>query len=89
MKQIKFLILGLLFVVAGFLLGLGVNKDSDTVISDDSASQEEQVRATSMMIDTGDDLLGFNDIAINETETVWTLLSRLSQKSEDLSVSST
>jgi hypothetical protein len=88
MKQFKFLILGILFVVAGFLLGLGVNPRGDVVSYSNNEAQQQE-RGTSMMIDTGEDLLGFNDLSIDEAETVWTLLSRLSQESEKLSVSST
>jgi|TARA_B100001971_G_C18077910_1_gene476657 hypothetical protein len=89
MKQIKFLILGILFVVAGFLLGLGVNQSSDSAVSDTGLVIGESTIPASMMIDTGDDLLGFNDLEIREQETAWSLLEGLSKESEELSVSST
>lgn len=89
MKQIKFLILGLLFVVAGFLLGLGVNQDKDVVDSDVGLVIGEATRPANMMIDTGDDLLGFNNLVIAENDTVWSVLERTSREQEELSVSST
>lgn len=87
MRQLKFLILGLLFVVAGFLLGLGVAQEADR--SNQAASQQAPQRATSVMIDTGDELLGFGELAVGEGETVWSLLERLDRENEELSITAT
>jgi len=95
MKQFKYIIFGLVFGVAGFLIGLGVRpgavaddaelsfQESEAVCAfDDSSSVHE--RSTSMMIDTDDALLGFSDIALKEGDTVYSVLSSVAQEHDDL-----
>ncbi|MBI1961147.1 MAG: DUF4430 domain-containing protein [Parcubacteria group bacterium] len=86
MKQIKFLVLGILFLVAGFLLGLGFRDQSTTSQSGQSVQTE---RPASIMIDTGAELLGFSELALAEGDTVWSVLERTAAAREELSVSST
>ncbi|MBI2636732.1 MAG: DUF4430 domain-containing protein [Parcubacteria group bacterium] len=86
MKQIKFLILGALFLIAGFLLGLGFRDQSTTSQSGQSVQTE---RPTSIMIDTGAELLGFSELSVTEGDTVWSLLERTAGASGELSVTAT
>lgn len=85
MKQVKFLILGALFLVAGFLLGQGFSIPSAT----DQGPAVQPERDVSIMVDTGFELLGFPKLSVNEGDTVWSLLDRLAADREELSVSST
>ncbi|MBI2050390.1 MAG: DUF4430 domain-containing protein [Parcubacteria group bacterium] len=86
MKQIKFLVLGILFLVAGFLLGLGFDGQSATGERGEYAQTEQP---TSIMIDTGSELLGFSDRSVAEGDTVWSLLERTAAASGELSVAAT
>lgn len=85
MKQVKFLILGALFLVAGFLLGQGFSIPSAT----DQGPAVQPERDVSIMVDTGFELLGFPKLSVNEGDTVWSLLDRAATDREELSVSST
>ena len=86
MKQIKFLILGALFLIAGFLLGIGFNGQPATSQSGQPAQTE---RPTSIMVDTGAELLGFSELSVAEGDTVWSLLERTAAASGELSVTAT
>ena len=86
MKQLKFLILGILFLVAGFLLGQGFPIQPATTRE---AHEVQLERKASVMVDTGAELFGFSELSIGEGDTVWSLLERIAQEREELSVSST
>jgi len=83
MKQIKFLVLGVLFLVAGFLLGYGLNTGSEVVAQAQSVRTES---TASIMVDTGDALLGFPERAIYQGDTIWSLLERAAEENQALSV---
>ena len=89
MKQIKFIVFGLVFGVAGLLIGLGIqSNDAKTSVLESAQQSEvlgkELMRKTSIMIDTEDDLLGFSDIDVQEQDTVYSVLARLAEENENL-----
>lgn len=89
MKQIKFILFGIVFGVAGFLIGLGMQADdAKTSVQQDARMSEvldkEEERQISIMIDTEDDLLGFSDITLQNDDTVYSVLSRLAEENENL-----
>ncbi len=74
---------------AGVLTGAGVVKERvklDQV--EKAAAPVEQAQGASVLIDTGADLFGFPNIQVNDGNTVWSVLERLSQQQVDLGVES-
>ena len=45
-------------------------------------------RFAQVLIDTGSEMLGFANLAVNESETAWSLLSSLAQRGERVTVTS-
>lgn len=82
MKQIKFVAFGILFGIAGFLIGAGicVNEYAPNV----QKFNEQENGDVSLMIDTGDDLLGFSDVLLQDTDTVYSVLERLARENDVL-----
>jgi len=90
MKQIKYIAFGLIFGIAGFLIGIGSFNDrafenTDSFVKE--VSQEQEQFYVSIMIDTGDDLLGFSKARAQEEEdTVYSVLSGIAQENEALTI---
>ncbi|OJI07212.1 hypothetical protein BK004_01630 [bacterium CG10_46_32] len=89
MKHFKFLILGLLFLVSGFLLGVGWSGQQikQRALQPEGSTTLEQ--SVSMLIDTGSELVGLNHITFNQGDTVWSVLERAAEEYPELSVVST
>jgi hypothetical protein len=80
---------GLILVLAGFLLGLSAAtiKPADIRPTDIVGSLSKE-RYASIMIDTGRDILGFQKLAIEPRDTVFSLLTRLDAAQKSVTVAS-
>jgi len=96
MKKIISVIIIIFIFGAGFFVGAGWNhskfeQEIDKVKQESVASIEPadyEPLPASMMIDTGEDMLGFGNLPVNESDTVWSLLSSASESQESLTVNS-
>ncbi|MBU2575969.1 DUF4430 domain-containing protein, partial [Patescibacteria group bacterium] len=94
--QIKFIAFGLIFGIAGFLIGINAFKEraleNASILQQDSATTcfvEENFQEqhdVSVMIDTGNDLLGFSSIILEEEDSVSSVLLRLAEQNDALTI---
>ena len=85
MNQVKIIAFGILFGMAGFLIGIGTqiqqNSAQNASIAPVWATAGQKV---SMMVDTGDNLLGFSNVPIHKKDTVYSVLDRLAEENKNL-----
>ena len=86
MNKIKFILLALAFGIAGFLIGLGASDFQNANLPQKKEQAAVYSAAASLMIDTGDDLLGFEYIPLQTADTVYSVLDKLSKENESLSL---
>jgi len=84
MMQIKLIAFGLIFGIAGFLIGSGILIEQDNKQNEITPDQSSVKRETSIMIDTGEDLLGFSDVSVQESDTVYSVLERAAKNNDAL-----
>jgi len=82
MKKLYVPLVALVFLVAGFLIG--AQKQNELTVLPEETTDAASV---SMMIDTGDSLIGFQDIDIVAGDTAWSVLERTDTAQDSLSIS--
>lgn len=100
MNKIKFILFPIAFGIAGFLIGFGIKDgkiadlfqeiENNEQASASSCSlnnpfEQEKARA-SVMIDFGDDLLGFEDMTLKEGDTVYSILDGISKDNGKITI---
>lgn len=77
MKIIRIIFLSVVIFVCGLAIGVRVGY---VPVASNQAREDKSEEFSSIMIDTGDDLIGLNDLAISEGDTVQTLLEKAKQR---------